>query len=274
MMSPPSATEKWLAYDPRPAASMGGPARPRDGLHADMARRRPDGHGRPILPGSLRGISELPPATDEDAQGFWSPRPTACTSPSWTSRAGDPGRGRHAAAQVRLGRPPPPPGSARPMDLAQLPEGVLALLPAAARGAELLNSRLGPGPVAPAASWCSAPGCRVPASRPSPQRWSSCSSKAAPLRRCWTATSTSPPIGGSRLHPFRADTSVLRIGRVATQIAKHGGIAACAPIARYAKVRDASARRSRPRRGGAGRGGAARPGARGNVIGLLRGPDR
>ncbi|SOE00393.1 adenylyl-sulfate kinase [Blastococcus haudaquaticus] len=35
------------------------------------------------------------------------------------------------------------------------------------------------------------------------------------------------------------DTNVLRIGWVAAQIAKHGGIAVCAPIAPYAEVRDA-----------------------------------
>ena len=35
------------------------------------------------------------------------------------------------------------------------------------------------------------------------------------------------------------DTNVLRIGWVAAQIAKHGGVAVCAPIAPYAEVRDA-----------------------------------
>lgn len=35
------------------------------------------------------------------------------------------------------------------------------------------------------------------------------------------------------------DTNVLRIGWVAAQIAKHGGIAVCAPIAPYAEVREA-----------------------------------
>ncbi len=34
------------------------------------------------------------------------------------------------------------------------------------------------------------------------------------------------------------DTNVRRIGWVAAQIAKHGGIAVCAPIAPYAAVRD------------------------------------
>ena len=80
---------------------------------------------------------------------------------------------------------------------------------------------------------------RARARRRSPTfSWSSCSRWAVAPSLCSTATScarTSPPSWDSRKE--HRDLNILRIGFVASEITKNGGIALCAPIAPYESVR-------------------------------------
>ena len=92
------------------------------------------------------------------------------------------------------------------------------------------------------AAWsCSSPACPARASRRWPAPWSTrCSRTAAARSPCstatWCAASCRRGLGFSQAD---RDLNVRRIGWVAAEVARHGGLAVCAPIAPYAATRAA-----------------------------------
>ncbi len=95
-----------------------------------------------------------------------------------------------------------------------------------------------PGP-ASRASCCSSPGCPAAASPRSPARCTTwCSSRASAPSPASTATSsggTCPP--GLTFSKQDRETNIRRIGWVAAEISRHGGVAICSPIAPFDETR-------------------------------------
>ena len=144
----------------------------------------------------------------------------------------------------------------------QLPEGTLVVsVPLAPRGSPRSTwscASTSPPPTAPPSTWRAPSRCASPDRRTGAGWWSSspaCPAPASPrspaacATRCWSCgTRTVTYLDGDVVrHLLSAgltfskddrDLNIRRIGFVAAEAARHGGLAICAPIAPYAATRE------------------------------------